>query len=675
MSSQNLLALAEQIRLETVEEANSALRVGGLLKAMVEQNILNEEVIDVLKRETLKTYNYPYLSDINTFLNNIALADGLYNYGHGFAIVIEFRDAETNARTGIYQFKFDSAGMKWRQVTIAAEGEVQEFPAWERSGDMSRYIYDADYDGIVDKAKADKDGNQIDMFYQRKITGECRFDYMGDISPVDPSYGQIWYENETKDYFNVCVFVQGYPTWFTVPLDTNLIYKFEYKSWLWTGASLVLIAEGTGGGGTGNGDMLKSTYDTNNNGNVDKADRAIADKNGLDIADKYQQVITYVLNLSFMQNTTPVGAEDSNYWYNQTTHVLKSYVVPHEGEPYWNDESQLLRKDLGFKFNGRLYLWNGTTMVLLVDNDPTKVDKEAGKTLYNDSMAQAALAGELAGKETAGAAASMATQLIDGATDNTLKKLQDKITGLQAIVGGTAPDGDSVINTVTELLAVFSTFPEGSDMVTLLSAKLNVTDLYNAFDCIIEGKAADARTVKVLNDALSALTTVVAGKVTAEAGKELYPTADKTKLANIAEYAQVNVIEDIKVNGVSQPVDGKSVSLTIRSVYAAEQIAKPANGTTLTLKNATETTVNNTFTNSNSFTVALPEPVAGYVNESILILTLGASAPTITHPAGVVWRGRVPVLTTGLNKEWVFIYEQIYINNAWAIRAKAIQTV
>jgi hypothetical protein len=110
---------------------------------------------------------------------------------------------------------------------------------------------------------------------------------------------------------------------------------------------------------------------------------------------------------------------------------------------------------------------------------------------------------------TAQAAADLAiaTQLIDGATDNTLKKLQDKITAINAIIGGSSPDGDSIVNTVAELLAVFSTYPEGSDIATLLTGKVNTTDVYNALDQVLAGKTLDARQGKVLSDTIAALTT------------------------------------------------------------------------------------------------------------------------------------------------------------------------
>lgn len=106
------------------------------------------------------------------------------------------------------------------------------------------------------------------------------------------------------------------------------------------------------------------------------------------------------------------------------------------------------------------------------------------------------------------------TQLINGAPAdaNTLKELNDKILAVQAIIGSSSADGDSIVNTVSELLAVFATFPEGIDLVTLLSGKVNVTDIYNALDCIIAGKVLDARQGKVLNDAITAINVSLALK-------------------------------------------------------------------------------------------------------------------------------------------------------------------
>ena len=56
----------------------------------------------------------------------------------------------------------------------------------------------------------------------------------------------------------------------------------------------------------------------------------------------------------------------------------------------------------------------------------------------------------------------------------------------------------------------------------------------------------------------------LAKKVDKVEGSRLMTTAEGTKLAGIAEGAQVNVIEKVKVNGVEQQVgDGKSVNVTV----------------------------------------------------------------------------------------------------------------
>ena len=116
--------------------------------------------------------------------------------------------------------------------------------------------------------------------------------------------------------------------------------------------------------------------------------------------------------------------------------------------------------------------------------------------------------------EQSGTSQSLVTQLIDGATThyNTLKKLQDLIIAQNAIIGGSTPDGDNVINTVAELLSVFSTYPEGSDMITMLTAKLNTSDVYNALNSLIGGKALDSRQGKVLKDLIDGLQTSLATK-------------------------------------------------------------------------------------------------------------------------------------------------------------------
>ena len=62
------------------------------------------------------------------------------------------------------------------------------------------------------------------------------------------------------------------------------------------------------------------------------------------------------------------------------------------------------------------------------------------------------------------------------------------------------------------------------------------------------------------------------GKVEKETGKGLstndYTTVEKTKLANIADGAQVNVIETIKLNGTAKTVADKTVNITFEDLQA-----------------------------------------------------------------------------------------------------------
>ena len=69
------------------------------------------------------------------------------------------------------------------------------------------------------------------------------------------------------------------------------------------------------------------------------------------------------------------------------------------------------------------------------------------------------------------------------------------------------------------------------------------------------------------------------GYVQKEAGKGLstndYTTAEKRKLANIADGAQVNKMESVKVNGTAQTIAAdKSVDISVPVIYA--QAAQPA---------------------------------------------------------------------------------------------------
>lgn len=130
---------------------------------------------------------------------------------------------------------------------------------------------------------------------------------------------------------------------------------------------------------------------------------------------------------------------------------------------------------------------------------------------------------------------SLIAQLKGGAPLNydTLGEIATELIALRSIVGGLSPDGDTVVNTINELMAVLTSYPEGTDLFALIQGKVAKTDIYNAFDCVVSGKVADARTVKTLNDALTALTTAVGNKVDKAAGERLINAGEITKLAGL----------------------------------------------------------------------------------------------------------------------------------------------
>ena len=100
---------------------------------------------------------------------------------------------------------------------------------------------------------------------------------------------------------------------------------------------------------------------------------------------------------------------------------------------------------------------------------------------------------------------------------------------------------------------------------------------------------------------------------------------------------------------------------SFKGKYDAETVPAPANGGTLTLKNATETVISTTLTNSNTFAIALPATTTGKVNESIVIFKVGATLPTLTQPSGVVYRTETPVIA--INQTWTFCYERVSYDN------------
>lgn len=85
---------------------------------------------------------------------------------------------------------------------------------------------------------------------------------------------------------------------------------------------------------------------------------------------------------------------------------------------------------------------------------------------------------------------------------DTIYKIATELNTIKTLIGAGVTDGDAFVNTVTELLSVFSTFPEGVDILTAINARLLKTDVTESQTETVAGKAADATVIKLLFDEL-----------------------------------------------------------------------------------------------------------------------------------------------------------------------------
>lgn len=145
---------------------------------------------------------------------------------------------------------------------------------------------------------------------------------------------------------------------------------------------------------------------------------------------------------------------------------------------------------------------------------------------------------------------------VEGSVD---KKIKDAINKFATDVSD-----NSTIDTFKELID-YAASHQGEYSTLSGEVQKNTTAI-----ATLNGDGAGS-VAKAVSDAVDAakteLQTSIGGKVDKEEGKGLstndYTTTEKTKLSGIAEGAQVNVIEEIQVNGAKVAPSGKKVNISV----------------------------------------------------------------------------------------------------------------
>jgi len=135
----------------------------------------------------------------------------------------------------------------------------------------------------------------------------------------------------------------------------------------------------------------------------------------------------------------------------------------------------------------------------------------------------------------------------------------------------------------------------------------------------------------------------------------------KLKVNNIEivqESAGTNLIQTLSIGGTGNyPLyaDVYTKEYIDKSNYL--QVDNAASSGTITL--ATNTLTNLTTTqNGTTFTLALGTVATGVVNEYVVVLQTGATAPTITFPASIKWIGGA-ALVVNTNRAYILNFIKI----------------
>ena len=237
-------------------------------------------------------------------------------------------------------------------------------------------------------------------------------------------------------------------------------------------------------------------------------------------------------------------------------------------------------------------------------------------------------------------------QKVDKVTGYGLSQ-EDFTTELKEKLEGIEPGGE--VNTIVSISVNGTEVEPDANRNVDITIPTKTSDLTNDGD----GDANGVFTTKKYVDDLSDT------KVDKVQGKQLstedFTTAEKTKLSGIATGAQVNVIEDVKVNGTSLPITNKSVDVEVptkvsdldndsgfissvswddiedRPIIGDATLTISKNGTTINSFNANSTT-------NTTIDIAVPTSTSDLTNDSDFI----------TNATAQITESQVTGLTTDL---------------------------
>lgn len=148
---------------------------------------------------------------------------------------------------------------------------------------------------------------------------------------------------------------------------------------------------------------------------------------------------------------------------------------------------------------------------------------------------------------------------------NDLAKLLALIDAINTLIGGTTPDGDSVTNTVAEVLAVMATYPEGVNLLTTLSGKANASDVLNALYTKAEVASSEENKIPIFTAAGELAFSQIEANDTDSAAKIGYDvvTLGSTNYATYLVVDNVNHIVTIYASNATIVMDaeGRTINL------------------------------------------------------------------------------------------------------------------